>query len=80
MLESDVYSALTEILRDLFMNDDLIVTPDLSANRVHGWDSFKQIEIILATEERFGVKFTTQEVESLKCVGDLSALILKHTV
>jgi acyl carrier protein len=41
-----------------------------------GWDSFKQIEIIMACEERFDIKFTTRELDSLRSLGDLVALIV----
>jgi len=42
---------------------------------VPDWDSFKQIEIIIAAEERFGIKFRTREMDSLNNVGDLVQLI-----
>ena len=70
--EPEIYGALTEIFHDVFMRDDLVLKPELSAKDVQGWDSFKQIEIIMATEERFGMKFTTRELDSLQCVGDLA--------
>lgn len=73
--EADIYSVLTEIFRDVFMRDDMTLKPDLSAKDVEGWDLFKQIEIILATEERFGIKMTTREVDSLRNVGDLVRVI-----
>ena len=78
MPNDQIYAALTEIFRDVFMNDDMNLTPELSAADVEGWDSFKQIEIILATEDRFGIRLKTQEIDSLGCVGDLAGLIAKH--
>lgn len=78
MSSADIYTALTEIFRDVFMNDDLTLTPDLSAKDVEGWDSFKQIEIILATEARFGIRLKTREIDALSCVGDLAAVVASH--
>ena len=75
MMESEIYAALTEILRDALVNETLVVTPELTAKQVPGWDSFKHIEIIIATEERFGVKFVAQELVGVKCVGDLAKLV-----
>ena len=57
------------------MRDDLVLKPELSAKDVQGWDSFKQIEIIMATEEKFGIKFTTRELDSLQNVGDLVRVV-----
>jgi acyl carrier protein len=75
--EAKIYAALTEIFRDVFMNE-MELTPKLSARDVEGWDSFKQIEIILATEERFGIRLKTREIDGLSCVGDLAAVIAAH--
>ncbi len=72
---SEIYSSLTAIFHDVFMRDDLALTPDLSAKDVPGWDSFKQIEIILATEERFAIKMSTREVDRLQTVGDLVRVV-----
>ena len=61
------------------MRDDLVLKAELSAKDVQGWDSFKQIEIIMATEERFGMKFTTRELDSLQNVGDLVRVVAAKT-
>jgi acyl carrier protein len=74
--EPEIYAALTEIFSDIFMRDDLVLTPELSAKQVDGWDSFKQIEIVMASEERFGIKFSTKDLDGLRSVGDLVRLIL----
>ncbi|MBV9585039.1 MAG: acyl carrier protein [Alphaproteobacteria bacterium] len=79
MTESEIYAALDEIFRDVFLRDDIKLTPELSANDVAGWDSFKQIDIILAVEGRYGVKFNTRELDSLHNVGDLVRVIAAKT-
>ncbi len=73
--EAEVYSGLTEIFHDVFMRDDIVLSPDLTAKQVQGWDSFKQIEIIMASEEKWGIKFNTRELDALRCVGDLAKMI-----
>jgi acyl carrier protein len=79
MQEAEIYADLTEIFREVFMRDDLALTPELTAKDVPGWDSFKQIEIILALEEKFGFKFRTRELDSLHNVGDLARVVLDKT-
>jgi acyl carrier protein len=74
--EADIYQALTEIFHDVFMREDLALTAELTAKDVAGWDSFKQIEIIMATEERFGIKMNTREIDSLRNVGDLVQVVM----
>jgi acyl carrier protein len=77
--DAEVYSGLTEIFHDVFMRDDLVLTPELTAKQVQGWDSFKQIEIIMASEEKWGIKFNTRELDSLRCVGDLAKMVATKT-
>jgi acyl carrier protein len=79
MTEPEIYDALTIIFHDIFLRDDLVLSDGLSARDVTDWDSFKQIEIIIAAESRFGVKFTTRELDSLDNVGDLVRLVAAKT-
>jgi acyl carrier protein len=72
---AEIYADLTEIFCEVFMRDDIVLTPELSAKDVQGWDSFKQIEIIVSVEEKFGIKFNTREIDGLKNVGDLATLV-----
>ena len=79
MTEPEIYGTLTTIFHDVFLRDDLVLTPELSAKQVPDWDSFKQIEIIIAVESQFGIKFRTREMDSLNNVGDLVRLIADKT-
>ena len=79
MTEAEIRAALTEIFRDVLVCDELVLTPTLCAKDVVGWDSFKQIEIIIATEERFGIKFHTRELDRLHNAGDLVAVVRGKT-
>jgi acyl carrier protein len=77
--ETEAYAVLTEIFQDVFMRDDIALVAGLTAKDVEGWDSMKQIEIIIAAQERFGIKFTTKELDRMKCVGDLVELMVAKT-
>lgn len=79
MAEGDIYAALEEIFRDVFMRDDIKLVPAMTAKDLEGWDSFKQIEIIIAVEGRYGIKFNTRELDSLQSVGDLVRVIAGKT-
>lgn len=79
MTEPEIYRFLTEVFRDVFMRDDITLSAGLTAADVDGWDSFKQIEIIVAIQESLGIKFATKELDSLSSVGDLTKLISSKT-
>ena len=78
-MSTEIYSALTEIFHDVFMRDDLVLAPELTAKDVKGWDSFKQVEILLAVEEKYAIKFRTRELDSLNNVVDLVHTVLAKT-
>lgn len=75
MTDTEVLDELTGVMRDVFDDDDLIVTPDTTAADVSGWDSQAHVMLIVATEQRFGIRFRTAEFESLRNVGEFVALI-----
>ena len=79
MTQPDTYALLHEIFSEVFSRDDIALHPETTAKDVPGWDSFKQIEIILALEDRLNIKFTSRELDSLQCVGDLAQQVARKT-
>jgi acyl carrier protein len=74
-----VYQRLTSIFRDVFDDDSLELTPELTAKDVDGWDSLTHLRLLLSAEQAFRVKFTTAEIGKLQNVGDLASLIQSRT-
>lgn len=76
--ETEITAALAAIFAEVF-GRDIPLRPGLAAKDVAGWDSFKQIEIIMATEERYGIRFSTRDLDRLQTVGDLIAVVAAKT-
>jgi len=75
MEEAQIYARLGEIFQDVFDDESIKVTPELSAKDVDEWDSLTHIRLILTVEKAFKVRFSTVEVGKLQNVGDLVGLI-----
>jgi acyl carrier protein len=75
MQSEEIYAQLTTIFHDIFDDDALVLTPGLTAVEVPEWDSFNHINLIVAVESRFKIKFQTAEIEQLHTVGHLVELI-----
>jgi len=75
MDNTEIYAELTTLFHDILDDDSLVLTPDLTANDVKAWDSLAHVNIIVSAEMRFGIKFHTAELESLRNVGQLVRLI-----
>jgi acyl carrier protein len=73
----EILDELTPILRDVFDNDSLVATPDLTAPMVEGWDSLNNVRLFVAIEQALSLRFTAQEIAGLENVGELAELIRK---
>ena len=71
----NVFEELRDMFKAVFDDEDLEITPEMTARDYADWDSLAQIQLIVEAERRFGVKFTTQEMNGLKNVGDFAKLI-----
>ncbi len=71
----NTYDRLTEIFQEIFDNDDVVATPELSAHDVDEWDSLSHIRVIVTVEEAFGIRLSVSEISNLTNVGEMVALI-----
>ena len=76
--ENRIHAILADIFSDVFLRDDIAISNALSARDVEEWDSFKHIEIIMASEAAFGVKFTSAELDRLSTLGDMVKIIIER--
>ncbi len=70
-----ILQKLSPILQDCFDDDDIVATPDLTADDVEGWDSLAHVRLILQIERAFKIHFSASEVAGFKNVGELAAAI-----
>ena len=71
MTEQDILQTLTTILRDLLLDQSIVLTPATTRMDVPSWDSFAYVNFIVAVETEFGVRFRIADVESFQTIGDL---------
>ena len=67
----DVLSRLQEIFRDIFDDESLVIKNETTAEDIEEWDSLAQINIIVACEAEFELKYDLSEVSRLSNVGDM---------
>ena len=70
-----ILSKMTDIFHDVFDNDEIVVTPSLTADDVPEWDSLTHVRLILAVQKAFNVKFSAAQIANLKNCGDLMDLV-----
>ncbi len=69
------YATLTDVFHDVFDDDSIVVTPELTASDVDEWDSLRHIRLVAAVEKKFGLSFSAAEIGRLNNVGQLVSLI-----
>lgn len=75
MEHSEVIEKLTSIFREVFSDNSLVLTNEMTANDVATWDSLTHMLMITKVEEEFNIKFKLKELNKLKKVGDLIEVI-----
>lgn len=70
-----VWTILTDIFRNTFENSELTIGPETTAKDIEDWDSLAHVQLLVAIEKAFGIRFNTGEVASLANVGEMVELI-----
>jgi acyl carrier protein len=75
----DIWPRLETIFQDVFDDSKLKISPQTTAENVPGWDSLSNINLVMAVESEFKIKFALGEIQELKNVGDMVSLIEKKS-
>lgn len=67
--EQAILETLTRILRDLLLDDSIVLTMTTRRDEVRDWDSLAYISFMVGVETEFGIKFGVAEIESFENVG-----------
>ena len=71
MERKEIFIKLNEIFIDVLDLDECELTDETSANDIEEWDSLSHIQLIVAIEKTFKIKFTSLEIMKWKNVGEM---------
>jgi acyl carrier protein len=77
MENTTILQELEPIFRDVLDQPNLELTSQSSAANVDDWDSLSHVNLVVAIEKRYKIRFALGELEELKNVGDMAQLIEK---
>ena len=77
MTDEQIVSDLAVILNEVAGVDQSNVSADKSFLDDLEVDSLSMVEVVMAAEDKFGVKIPDEEVKNLRTVGDAVAFIKK---
>ncbi len=71
MERTNIFDKLNEIFVDVLDLDEVELTDATTADDIEEWDSLSHVQLVVAIEKAFGVKFTALEIMKWKNVGEL---------
>ena len=75
MTREEIMIKVNEIFRDVFDDEDLIITDNTNSDDIEDWDSLEHISLIISMEKEFDMKFDIKEVNKLENVGQMVDMI-----
>ena len=76
----EINEKLTNVFREVFDDDSLTLSDDMTADDVDAWDSMSHVNLILAIEIAFDIEFTQSEIQNFANVGNLKRSITSKIV
>lgn len=71
----NILEELQPVFREVFDDDSIVLTNATNADTIEDWDSLSHIRLIMAIEKKFGIKFSYDELQNMKNVGEAAEII-----
>ena len=78
MEREEIYERLNNVFRDVFDDESIVVNDSTTSNDIEDWDSLEHINLVVAVEQEFGIKFNMNEVTTMKNVGEMVDIIISR--
>lgn len=76
MERQEIFAKLNDIFVDIMDLDEVNLTETTCADDIEEWDSLTQIQLVVAIEKAFNIKFTSKEISNWQNVGEMVDTIL----
>jgi len=71
MEKNQILEEVQEIFREVLDNEEIVLANETTADDIEEWDSLTHIQLIVAIEKHFKIKFTSKEILSWQNVGEM---------
>lgn len=78
MSREEVFEKVTMIFRDNFDDASIVLVDETSSEDIEKWDSLEQINLVVAIQSEFKIKFNIEEINAMENVGEMVDFIIKR--
>lgn len=78
MESNEILKQVNEIFINILDNENIVLNRETTANDVDEWDSLTHIQLVVAIEKHFKMRFTAAEIRNWKNVGEMCDVIMKR--
>ena len=71
MDSSEILKQVNGIFTDIIDEENIKLSPETTANDIEGWDSLTHIQLVVAIEKHFKIRFNSKEIQGWKNIGEL---------
>ena len=71
MEKNEILNQVLSVFHDVLDNEDIVLKYETTANDIEEWDSLSHIQLVVAIEKKFKLRFTSKEIQSWKNVGEM---------
>lgn len=75
MNKNELLERLSNVFRSVFDDEDITINEETTASDIEDWDSLEHINLLVAVEQEFNIKFNMNEVANMKNVGEMIDII-----
>ena len=76
-MTASTFERVQSVASDIFGIPADRITAESSPETIENWDSMQHLNLVLAIEEKFGVQLDPEDIEQMKNIGAVAALVEK---
>lgn len=71
MNRNEILQEINSVFKNILDNEDIVIEENTEASDVDEWDSLSHIQLVVAIERHFKIRFTSKEIQSWGNVGEM---------